>query len=196
MANRRFADFSKRFTLVTLDTRDGAAPMAKQLSLRRNNPYFLLFDFSGNVILKIERAHDLEPAIQLIADAERNFIRLQKELLTYAASYRPSDDALRAEIEELVRNLGNERFSAREEATRRLLEIGQPAYVFLCGHQPTNTETRYRTGSILRLLKPLHEIVERRGPCRRRILAVRDRPPARSSQTRTECPGQRRGRTA
>lgn len=166
LANRRFAEFAKRFEPVVHDSRDGFSDLAKKYSLRNARAYFLVLDSQGKEIGRYGTYKKFEfddEVVGILESFETQFRRSQTEVFEYLLTWIDSDVIEPSRFDELVSELNSPKSIVREAATQTLVSLGEPAYQFLLKYQPTNAEARKRVLSIVGKLKIKHDVIVRNG---------------------------------
>lgn len=65
-ANREFAQLANEFIVVYLDTKNGKAPFATKLKVKRNNTYVLMLTPNGHEIARRKNPRTLKQVILLL----------------------------------------------------------------------------------------------------------------------------------
>lgn len=94
-----------------------------------------------------------------IVHAMESAALLASDLARYLATVRPASAADREVVNSLVGRLRSPEFEIREEATNRLLELGEPALEILAGRpEEEDLEAAMRVRGILEELTRLHDL--------------------------------------
>ncbi len=158
VADRRFADLSKKFILVRIDTR-GRTPEAPAARIRRNESNVLLLDSGGIEVIRVARPQSVDDVTAAMAAFDERLATRDAALEYVLSKGTPLDAGAAARVDALVARLGDSDYRVREEASNGLLALGEPARRRLGGSaEPVDPEARARFRAVLARFAELEQL--------------------------------------